>query len=702
MDKPEVLNSNIKTDINDISKRRKAKAPIAAEKVRKMGIDIIGDVSWGTHFCQFYQTKEDLIDILVPYFKAGLENNEFCMWVTFEPLGVEDVKKALKEKVKDLDKYITKGQIEILDHSQWYTKSGKFEADNILRGWVEKEAQALKMGFDGLRLTGNISWLEKNDWKKFADYEAAVNNAIGKHRMLAICTYSLDKCGASEIVDVVNNHQFALIRREGKWEILESSERKKVEIMEKLSHDTLVLLSDPQDTTGTIASILQLIKQSMGFEAIGVRLREGEDFPYYETKGFSEDFLLKGRYFCAREDKRNIIRDIKGNAVLECMCGSILSGRFDANLPFFTEGGSFWTNSTTDLLASTTEKERQARTRNRCNTAGYESVALIPLKAGSSIIGLLQINDRKRNSFTLDMIIFFEGLGTSIGIAFSRKKVEEALEKSEKKYRELAENMKELVYIADPKNFAAIYVNKAVEEIYGYTQKEWLSDPSLWEKTIYPEDKERLFSLLSKAQEEEDIVLEYRIVSRNKEIKWLEDRVRWQKDEKGKVVDMQGICMDTTERKKAEEELKKSESMLREQKLALEQKNLALKEMIEHIERTKNKTKEDIAINIDESLLPILRKLRLKGTSAKYLNLLQYHLKELTSSFGRKITQKNLKLTPREIEICNMLKSSLTSKEISNLLNISIQTVGKHRKNIRHKIKISSKGINLVSFLQKF
>ena len=81
--------------------------------------------------------------------------------------------------------------------------------------------------------------------------------------------------------------------------------------------------------------------------------------------------------------------------------------------------------------------------------------------------------------------------------------------------------------------------------------------------------------------------------------------------------------------------------------------------------------------------------------------MLQYHLEELTSSFGRKITEKSVRLTPREIEICNMVKGGLTSKEISNLLNISRQTVEKHRKNIRHKLGISNKDINLTSFLQK-
>jgi len=156
------------------------------EEKRKTGIKAVGDASWGIHFCQFYQNKEDLIDILVPYFKAGLESNEFCMWVTAEPLGVEEAKASLRQAVKNLDEYIQKGQIEIIDYAQWYTKSGKFDADEVLRGWVKKEKLAIEKGFDGLRLTGNTFWLERKDWEDFTAYEEKVNSVIGKYRMLAI------------------------------------------------------------------------------------------------------------------------------------------------------------------------------------------------------------------------------------------------------------------------------------------------------------------------------------------------------------------------------------------------------------------------------------------------------------------------------------------------------------------------------------
>ena len=158
---------------------------------------------------------------------------------------------------------------------------------------------------------------------------------------------------------------------------------------------------------------------------------------------------------------------------------------------------------------------------------------------------------------------------------------------------------------------------------------------------------------------------------------------------------------DITERKKAEAELKKSEQELREDKLLLEQKNLALAELLEHMERTKNKTKEDIAINVEEFITPILKKLKIKGALPKYIKLLEHHLKELTSSFGRKITQRSTRLSSREIEICDLIKGGLSSKEISELLNVSYQTIDKHRRNIRKKLAIAKKKVNLTSFLQK-
>ena len=190
---------------------------------RNSGIDVIGSVPWGTHFCQFYKTKQDLIDVLVPYFKAGLESNEFCMWITSEPLMVAEAKEAMREAVSSFDEYLRQGQMEIMPYNEWYLLEGTFDDDRVLQGWVSKLEQALARGYSGLRLTGNTFWLERNHWQAFTEYEAKINNIIGKYRMMAACTYSLDRCDGSAVIDVVKNHQFALIRQEGKWDIIESA-----------------------------------------------------------------------------------------------------------------------------------------------------------------------------------------------------------------------------------------------------------------------------------------------------------------------------------------------------------------------------------------------------------------------------------------------------------------------------------------------
>jgi len=192
---------------------------------RKTGIDVLGNVPWGTHLCLFYKTKKDLIEVLVPYFKAGLEHNEFCMWITCEPLNEREAEKAMRKAVPDFDEYLSTGQIEILPHSKWYLKAGSFDAQRVLKGWIDKLNQALTKGYAGLRATGNMMWLEEGRWRSFVHYEHEVNEKIGRHRMVALCTYCLDKCGPSEIIDVVNNHQLALIKQDGKWTLTKNAER---------------------------------------------------------------------------------------------------------------------------------------------------------------------------------------------------------------------------------------------------------------------------------------------------------------------------------------------------------------------------------------------------------------------------------------------------------------------------------------------
>lgn len=207
---------------------------------RNTGIEVIGDVPWGSHFCQFYKTKDDLLDVLVPYFRAGLENNEFCVWVTSDFLGTKEAFSALEKGVPDLQKYVRKEQIEIFPHTEWYLKGGKFEMKRVLNDWVAKHDHALEKGFDGSRVSGNPFWIDsKKDWDDFTAYEAEINKVINDYKLIVLCTYSLDKCGSNEVVDVVSNHEFALIKREKRWETIETAGHKKMEDALRKSEEQL-------------------------------------------------------------------------------------------------------------------------------------------------------------------------------------------------------------------------------------------------------------------------------------------------------------------------------------------------------------------------------------------------------------------------------------------------------------------------------
>jgi PAS domain S-box-containing protein len=227
----------------------------------------------------------------------------------------------------------------------------------------------------------------------------------------------------SETGDVIRDENGKAIRMVGI--VQDITECKNVEARQRLAGRILESLSREIAGLEAIRDVVTLVKEFGCFKAVGIRLHKEDDFPYFETSGFSEDFVKAENYLCVRDENGKQIYDSQGNRVLECMCGSVLSGRTDPTLPFFTEGGSFWTNSTTELLASTRPEDLQGPVRGRCNKAGYESVALIPLRSGDQVVGLLQLNDTRPGSFTTEMIRFLEEIGISIGIALARIRTEE-------------------------------------------------------------------------------------------------------------------------------------------------------------------------------------------------------------------------------------------------------------------------------------
>jgi excisionase family DNA binding protein len=195
----------------------------ASSKKTKFGGSIIGDIDWGSHICQLYHSKQDLIDVLVPYFKTGLENNELCMWVTSKPLKAHEATAALHGAMKDLDRRIAKNQIEIMEMENWYTRTGEFGTGGMIHSWLEKEKLAISKGFVGLRVCAHTFHLPPSKWQNIVDYESAMDSIIKRHNVIAVCSYAIHQCGVPELVDIVSNHRFIILRRQEKWELTENT-----------------------------------------------------------------------------------------------------------------------------------------------------------------------------------------------------------------------------------------------------------------------------------------------------------------------------------------------------------------------------------------------------------------------------------------------------------------------------------------------
>jgi len=190
--------------------------------MRQSGISAVGAVPWGTHFCHFYTSAQDLVDVLVPFMQAGLEADECCLWVTSPPLPPEAAADALGRAVPNLASRVRAGQIAFHDASDWYLRGGAFDADAVLQAWSDRLREALAQGYAGLRAVGNMCGCDPDTWPAFKAYEQRAHEAIRESPMLVTCAYALDRCGPADVSDVIANHAFALVRWAGDWRVIEN------------------------------------------------------------------------------------------------------------------------------------------------------------------------------------------------------------------------------------------------------------------------------------------------------------------------------------------------------------------------------------------------------------------------------------------------------------------------------------------------
>ena len=191
-----------------------------ASHLTECGLHGITHVPYGVHMCNFYKTRDELIDALVPFFAAGLRANERCLWITAAPLHAREAIDELARAHPGVADAIAKGALTVRDYADWYAEAGMLKGNEVVELWLAEERRALAEGYSGLRITGNVTFLRSEDWNLFMEYEEMVTRAFQGHRIVTLCTYHLESCGASEVLDVVRRHNGTLERPDAGWQIL--------------------------------------------------------------------------------------------------------------------------------------------------------------------------------------------------------------------------------------------------------------------------------------------------------------------------------------------------------------------------------------------------------------------------------------------------------------------------------------------------
>jgi PAS domain S-box-containing protein len=385
--------------------------------------------------------------------------------------------------------------------------------------------------------------------------------------------------------------------------VIDISKLKISENLEKLSNKILDRLNKSGEKVNQIRDIIFLIKQFNNFEAVGIRIKEENHFPYFETNGFPGNFLKKTEHFC----KNNLKKKSK-NQSYDCMCGRIISGKTDSTIKNFTQFGSFWTNNLSKLLEENPKNIKKSFSRNNCINSGYNSLALIPIRTENEIIGLIQINEKRKNVFSEESIRTLELVGSSIGLAFARDEAVKKIKIDERRFR-LAQRAANIGSWDWDIKSGKLTWSEQIEPMFGFKKGKFKGTYESFLESVHPEDREFVIKSVDVClNQKKRYAIEHRIVWPNKTIRWVLERGDVIRDKNDKPKRMLGVVQDITIKKNLEEELKqrkeKLEKMVEERTAELIQKNKELNDEI--IERKKaelytERTKENLRNVIDSA-----------------------------------------------------------------------------------------------------
>jgi PAS domain S-box-containing protein len=485
-----------------------------ASELRETGISVLGGVRWGTHFCCFYETKADLLETLVAYFKAGLQNNEFCVWVVSQVLTKEEARRALRQAVPELDRHLAEGRLEIHGHDEWYLGEERCDPQRVLQSWRDKLNLALTNGYAGLRASGDGGWVQENEWIVFREYEREVEGLIADRRRLLLCTYPLTTSSGDQVFDVACTHQMAVARRNGHWETIEPSELKQAKAEIKRLNEELE--QKVEERTRELATTVEAVRRAE--DRIRLVIDTIPTMAWTLRPDGVHDFLNQ-RWL-----------DYTGLSLPEAIEEPTRTVHPE-DLPRVLEK---W------LMVKETSEAYQDEMRLRRADGEYRWF----------LIRIAPLLDEQGN--------LLKRYGVAIDIE-DRKQAEEKLKQSESQLAEAQRLAHVGSWSLDLRSNTVTWSDE-LYRMFGVGPSEFDHRYEAVIETTHPEDRDLLRSIIENAvKTREPFSAYYRMTRADGEVRVLHAHGAVVTDESGNVRTMHGAAQDVTERKEAEERLRRSE-----------------------------------------------------------------------------------------------------------------------------------------------
>ena len=279
-----------------------------------------------------------------------------------------------------------------------------------------------------------------------------------------------------------------------------------------LTVEFLRLINASNSASELIRAVTVFFQRYFDWEAVGVRLSKGEDYPYFEARGFPQEFVALEMSLCNVDEEGRPRRDEKGKCAWECLCGRVIAGEGDFLKDTLTPAGSFWTNDAPRWVNSLSPEERR-HLRGRCVAEGYRSLALVPLSLGKRRLGLLQFNDKRPNRLSPELISLWECLAGHLAVGLAKFEAEGALRESDRMLKAIMEYVPEGIAIGDAQDLHFRMASKTGLELSGRNPQETITlGQYLEQATVFHADGVTRATVeelpLSRAVKKGEVVLE--------------------------------------------------------------------------------------------------------------------------------------------------------------------------------------------------